>query len=164
VLSGTVAISGAATIPTTNFVTGAVVDTRQAQTARPAGATCADYAHGFEHAPNVVPLSFVAPVIQTSGFHNIEVSVSMTAGYEGPGTYDTTHTPSLSGSAVEGIGVGASEVYTVFNSKDSGAMTLTVNADGSGSLTIEHWDSDEVRQVAGSSQVNVSGVVSWVCH
>jgi hypothetical protein len=41
---------------------------------------------------------------------------------------------------------------------------LTVNADGSGSLRIEHWDSDEVRQTAGSSQVNISGVVSWSCQ
>lgn len=57
-----------------------------------------------------------------------------------------------------------SPVYTVFESKDSGEMILTVHADGSGSLQIEHWDSDEVRQVAGSSQVNISGVVTWECH
>jgi hypothetical protein len=88
----------------------------------------------------------------------------MSAGYSGPGTYDSAQVPSLQGSAVEGIGAGSSAVYTVFNSKDSGEMILTVKADGSGSLQIEHWDSDEVRQVAGASQVNVSGVVTWDCR
>lgn len=103
-------------------------------------------------------------MIQTSGFHSIYVQVIMRTGYTGPGTYDSGRIPSMSGNAIEGIGTGSSAVYTVFNAKDSGAMTLTVKPDGSGSLQIEHWDSDEVRQVAGSSQVNISGVVTWACN
>lgn len=163
-LSGTVAISGGATIPTTPFATDAQLDTGQTQVAPPPGATCADYANGFKHAPNVVPLSFVAPMIQTSGFHSIYVQVIMSTGYAGPGRYDSAHIPSMSGSAVEGIGTASSLVYTVFHARDSGSIVLTVKPDGSGSLQIEHWDSDEVRQVAGSSQVNISGVVTWDCH
>ncbi len=111
-----------------------------------------------------MPLSFVAPMIQTSGFHSIYVQVIMRTGYTGPGTYDSERVPSMSGSAVEGIGTGSSAVYTTFNAKDSGRMILTVRPDGSGSLQIEHWDSDEVRQIAGSSQVNISGMVSWACN
>jgi hypothetical protein len=163
-LSGTVEISGGATIPSSHFSTDARMDTGQMQIPPPAGSTCADYSDGFQHAPNVVPLSFVGPVVQTSGYHNIYVGVVMSSGYAGPGTYDSAQTPSLSGSAVEGIGIGSSAVYTVFNSRDSGAMTLTVSADGSGTLKLEHWDSDEVRQAPGSSQVNISGVISWKCH
>jgi hypothetical protein len=163
-LVGTVAISGAATIPATQFTTGAQLDAGQTQTAAPAGATCADYAHGFEHAPNVVPLSFVGPLIQTDGFHNIYVQATMATGFKGPGVYDSAHVPSLRGNAVEGIGTGATQVYTVFHAGDAGATVLTVNADGSGSLRIDHWDSDEVRQTAGSSQVSISGVVSWTCQ
>lgn len=157
VLSGTISISGGATIPATAFITHAQVDAGQTLTAPPPAATCTDYAHGFEHVPDAVSGSFVAPVIQTSGYHSIYVTVSMTQGYSGPGIYDTDRTPTLSGTAIEGIGSGASAVYTVFKSRDSGVLTLIVNADGSGSLTINHWDSAEVRQREGTSQVNVSG-------
>jgi hypothetical protein len=164
VLSGTVSISGAATIPTTTFEVGAQLDAGQTEIAPPAGATCADYARGFAGMPMSVPHSFVAPALQTTGQHNIYVGVMMTGGYTGPGTYMAPAVRTLTGAAVEGIGADASAVYTVFHSGDAGSMTLTVNPDGSGSLHFEHWDRDEVRQVPGQSQVNVSGVITWVCR
>ena len=39
--------------------------------------------------------------------------------------------------------------------RDQGAIDLTVMPDGSGSLKVERWDSDEVRQTAVESQVSI---------
>jgi hypothetical protein len=164
-LAGTVTISGAATIPSTTFLTAAQMQSGDHEVAPPAGATCADYARGFAtgFAPSAGP-GFAAPAIQTAGYHNIYVALTMSSGYHGPGTYTLQNTPSMSGVAVEGIGTGSSAVYTVFKAKNGGRATLTVNADGSGSLQIDHWDSDEVRQAPGASQVYIFGSVRWVCH
>jgi hypothetical protein len=165
VLSGRVSISGAASIPTTSFTVDAQMEVGAHQTAPPSQATCADYADGFAGtAPPSGGVGFVAPMLQTSGYHSIYVGVMMTTGYQGPGTYDTTRNPSLIGVAVEGIGSAGAVVYTVFHSIDHGAMTLTVLADGSGSLRIVHWDSDEVRQTVGTSQVTINGIVTWACR
>jgi hypothetical protein len=46
--------------------------------------------------------------------------------------------------------------YTLFHAKDQGAFDLTVMPDGSGLLKIEAWNSDEVRQTAGESQVSTA--------
>jgi hypothetical protein len=161
-LSGTVSISGAATIPSTRFTVGAQMEVGENQTSPPPRSTCADYADGFAAAPGA-GIGFVAPMLQTDGSHNIYVDVTITTGYHGPGAYESKGSPSLAGSAVEGIGSGASAVYTVFHSADDGLTTLIVRADGSGSLTITHWDSDEVRQVPGVSQVSINGLVTWTC-
>lgn len=103
-------------------------------------------------------------MIQTSGFHNIYVGVTMSSGYRGPGTYTLQNTPSMTGVAVEGIGAAGSAVYMVFNATDGGHATLIVRPDGSGSLKIDHWDSDEVRQGPGASQVYIFGSVEWTCR
>ena len=70
----------------------------------------------------------------------------------------------MTGVAVEGIGAAGSAVYTVFNARDGGHATLVVRPDGSGSLKIDHWDSDEVRQGPGASQVYIFGSVEWTCR
>lgn len=158
-LSGTVSISGAATIATTTFTVGAQMENGQQPVSPPSGATCADYANGFTSSEGK---GFVVPMLQTYGYHNIFVGVTIAGGYNGPAAYTSADTPLLTGSAVEGIGT-TSAVYTVFHAKDQGAITVTVNPDGSGSLTITHWDSDEVRQTAGESQVNINGIVNWSC-
>lgn len=158
-LSGTVSISGAATIATTSFTVGAQMEKGQQTVSLPSDATCADYANGFM---STAGRGFVAPMLQTQGDHNIYVGVTIDGGYKGPGTYTSADTPLLDGSAVEGIGT-TSAVYTVFHANDQGAITLTVKPDGSGSLTIQHWDSDEVRQTAGESQVSINGIVTWSC-
>ena len=51
--------------------------------------------------------------------------------------------------------VTTSPVYTVLYRTDQGAIDLTVMPDGSGSLKVERWDSDEVRQTAVESQVSI---------
>ena len=132
-LSGTVSISGAATIPATTFTVGAQVEVGQLQATPAPGASCADYARGLAGATGGGDgVGFAAPMLQTSGYHNIYVGVSMPSGYRGPGTYDNAHDPLLTGTAVEGIGSGSAAVFTVFHARDAGTITLTVHPDGSG--------------------------------
>jgi hypothetical protein len=165
ILSGTVSIAGAATIPTTSFTVDAQLEEGAAQASPLPNASCAEYSNGFSSAPTAsAGVGFAAPMLQTTGYHSIYVSVTMARGYKGPGVYDSVQTPSLAGIAVEGIGSPGVAWYTVFHANDQGATTLIVHPDGSGSVRIVHWDSDEVRQAPGVSQVAIDGIVTWTCR
>jgi hypothetical protein len=123
--------------------------------APPAHDTCADYANGFAQHPT----SFVPPAVKTSGTTTLYLTTTLASGYHGPGTYTSTTSPMLSGQAAVGVGDvgdlnGAGYIDT-FRSGFPGTTTLTVHADGSGTLEFSSW---------GSDATIISGMVQWVCQ
>lgn len=117
--------------------------------------TCADYASGFAQNPT----SFVVPALKTSGTTTLYLTTTLASGYHGPGTYSSATSPMLSGRMAVGIGDvgdlnGAGYIDT-FRSGFPGTTTLTVHADGSGTLEFSSW---------GSDATIISGTVQWVCQ
>jgi hypothetical protein len=117
--------------------------------------TCADYAQGFAQNPT----SFAVLALQTNGTPNtLYLTTTIASGYHGPGTYTSQSTPMLRGQVAVGVGAlgdlnGAGYIDT-FRSGFPGTTTLTVEADGSGTLAFSSW---------GSDGTILSGSVSWLC-
>ena len=116
------------------------------------GDTCADYASGFTQNPT----SFAVPELQTTVGTTVYVRIAMAHGYRGSGTYTSCSTPMLIGVVALGVGdlAGAGYIDT-FRSGYPGTTTLTVRADGSGTVVFSGWD---------SGGADISGSISWICE
>lgn len=156
-LSGTVATRGDYWI-TSAFTAPGEMETNGDPTPAPPAATCRDYAGGLGGAG-----TFAAPEVHTTaGSNPLFVRTTIDSGYTGPGTYTSTRNPSLTGIASVTLNVGGSTAYTLYNSKKAGGtVTLTVQADGSGSVSFADWGSDETRQ--GISGGSLDGTIQWSC-
>lgn len=126
-------------------------------TPAPAGTTCAEYANGVGNRS-----AFVSPEIHTAGNPNVYVRVVVSPGYAGPGSYTTENAPGLTGAAVVSIEQGPGPALQLYNSRHGGSTTLTVAADGSGTLTFTRWGTDEVRQ--GHIAGHLWGTIRWECR
>jgi hypothetical protein len=109
---------------------------------------------------------FVAPEFDvTSDDHGIYFLGMMSDGYHGPGVYQSSTEPSLSGTIAAAVGVGGGQqpAYSIFRSHIKGASMLTVHDDGSGTFLFSGWGGDEVRGSTGSA-ASISGTVTWQCR
>ncbi|HYL71243.1 MAG TPA: hypothetical protein VEY89_08080 [Candidatus Dormibacteraeota bacterium] len=153
-LTGTVSVTEAAALSAQFHVpVGAT------QTGAPAGTTCASYAQGTSG-------GFTPPVFDvTTNDHSIYFGATMPSGYAGPGTYDSSSVPSLTGTVAVAVGTdpGQQPATSIYRSRISGHSTLMVRPDGSGVFQFSEWGSDEVRGDTGSAAI-VSGTVTWSCH
>lgn len=121
-------------------------------------ASCAEYAMGFQAtSQDDNARAFLPPVVQTTGKPAVFIRSMISSGYGGPGTYNSNATPGLSGGAtVQG------DAFTVYHSTTGSTTTLTVQPDGSGTLSFSRWRSTEVR--GGIIAGYLSGTVTWSCH
>ena len=126
-------------------------------TPAPATATCSQYARGLGKAD-----TFVSPEIHTSGNPNVYFRAIVNPGFSGPGTYTTQNAPGLTGAAIVSIEQGPGPSSQLYNTRHGGSTTLTVAADGSGTLTFTRWGSDEVRQ--GHIAGYLWGNIRWICR
>jgi len=117
-----------------------------------AGATCSNYAEGFDENP----ISFTPPEVQTVGGANTAyVQSRLSIGYHGPGTYTSRSNPQLGGAVAIGVGdLEGSGYIDTFRSGPPGTTTLTVNPDGSGRLVFSSWSGGDT---------TISGTVIWTC-
>ena len=149
------------------FSASAAIEVAGTQTPAPAGSTCADYAEGFdEDAQDGGGKGFDAPEVHSVevNHESMYVSVSLAGGYAGPGTYDSRRTSSLAGYASQDVDNASGIVTTPFESRVHGLTTLTVNADGSGSLGLTNWGSTEVHGATGAGGVSINASITWVCQ
>lgn len=126
-------------------------------TPAPASATCSQYARGLGDGH-----SFVSPEIHTSGNPNVYFRAVISPGFSGPATYSSNTAPGLSGVAIVSIEQGQGPSLQVYNTRHGGSTTLTVGADGSGTLTFTRWGTDEVRQ--GHIAGYLWGTIRWTCR
>lgn len=154
VLTGSISVQGDFTIASA-FSTPAQLLVRASPAAAPATSTCVDYARGFHNTTG-----FVAPEVHTAGDPNVYFEATV-AGYAGPGTYSGRTIPGFNGAAAVTVGT-PSGATSVYNPRRGGTTTLTVAADGSGSLTFSRWTSTEVR--GGNIAGYLDGTVQWVCR
>lgn len=154
-LTGTITVIHAYA-ETDTFTTRAEIETGGATTAAPAGFTCADYARGIRDPRRSGAITFVTPVVETdgstAGAFPVHFATGIDAGYAGPGTYESSTLHSLTGSLVVNVGQ-----FIDFFRSDPGMTTLTVNPNGSGTLSYTNWFSN-------GSQSHISGTVAWTCH
>jgi hypothetical protein len=154
-LSGSIETSGDFRV-TGSFTADAAMVVGPIPTPAPDTATCTKYARGLGN-----PGTFVSPAIHTTGNPSVFVQVVINPGYTGPGTYMQSSL-GFSGTASVSIQQGQGPVYQVYNTRHGGTATLTVAADGSGTLVFTKWGSDEVRQghIAGF----LWGTIQWTCR
>jgi hypothetical protein len=122
-----------------------------------APSTCAEYAKGVAAGSQREGLSFLAPVVQTTGSPAVYLRVAISFGYFGPGTYTSGATPGVAGTASV-----ADDDFALYHSTNASMMTVTVRPDGSGTLSFSRWRADEVR--GGIIAGHLGGTVSWVCR
>jgi hypothetical protein len=103
--------------------------------------------------------------VRTARINNesVYVSVSMSKGYAGPGTYDSRLNHSLSGYAAQDVDNAAGIETTIFSSGIHGETLLTVGPDGSGSLDLTDWGSGEVHGATGAGGVRINARIDWRC-
>ncbi len=155
VLTGSASVNGAY-IDGGTFTTRAQVLLGGTPAPAPAGYTCGDYARGYPPSSSG-SRSFVAPALDTGGANAVELSVVMTAGYRGPGSYSSTLQPQLTGTASITIPPASAPQFDSFASRFYGAVELTVLPNGSGSVKMINWGSS-------GSDSRISGSASWDCR
>jgi len=152
-------------VASANFTAPADIEVSGVQTPAPSGTTCADYAKGYPNdAQHGGGAGFDTPGPQTTGTAatpGVYLAVSLPTGYHGPGTYSGRTTAALSGAATVAVQTAQSPAYSVFHAR-GGETTLTVAADGSGSVTFSRWANDETRGGNGTGFIN--GVMTWTCR
>jgi hypothetical protein len=159
-------VTGAVQLSST-FSAPAALEVAGTQTPAPAGSTCAEYARGFDRpAQDGGGKGFDAPEVHSAKVNRqtMYVSVSMATGYAGPGTYDSRRNSSLTGYAAQDVDNASGVATTSFTPRIHGFTTLTVNADGSGSLVLTDWGSTEVHGAVGAGGVSINASVTWVCQ
>lgn len=157
-LAGMVSISGQFVV-TASFAVPVEVGAGAHQTAAPSGMTCGDYANGYS--ANSQAQSFDSPAAQTGGSPSVYVSVTLPTGYNGPGTYSARTSPALTGVATVAVTTAEGPSYYVFRSQ-GGDTTLSVAADGSGTVLLSNWPDTESR--GGNGTGRITGTVSWMCR
>lgn len=156
ILAGTVSVQGDYEI-SASFTTRVAEHAAGVPTPPAMPATCAAYARGFVASQDDNTRAFLPPVVQTTGKPAVFIRTTIGSGYAGPGTYNSNATPGLSGGAtVQG------DAFTVYHSTTASQTVLTVQPDGSGTLSFSQWRSTEVR--GGIIAGYLSGTVTWTCR
>jgi hypothetical protein len=166
-LTGTISVMGGVQLTSTFSAPAAVDVASGTQSPEPAGSTCAQYAMGFDRpAQEGGGKGFDAPEVHSAvvNHQSMYVSVSVGTGYAGPGTYDSRQNGSLRGYAGQDVENPTGVATTPFDSRMHGVTILTVNPDGSGSISMADWGSTEVHGAVGAGGVSISGSITWVCQ
>jgi hypothetical protein len=148
---GTIAITGAATVNSTftqlhPAVAGGDVSAEQAQQTCAKAAVVGDANFGI----GVSGDTWQVPTNSSDISAPANVNVTLHTGrWQGPGTYSVDAL-----SVTSGVRINNSTYYDLTNAS---AAQLTVNPDGSGSLTFQN------APVTGQSTPTISGAVSWTC-
>lgn len=154
-LIGSVSVQGDYQI-SGDFSSRAEMEVGAVPTSAPASSTCTQYASGFGSS------RFVAPEVHSGTDPSLYVRATIDADYAGPGTYTNRGSPPVHGDATVSVGSSVGNVFTIYNSRQSGSATLTVAADGSGTLSFSRWGSTESR--AGHIAGFLDGTVQWTCR
>jgi hypothetical protein len=166
-LTGTISVTDGVRLTSTFSAPAAVDAASGIQSPEPAGSTCPQYAMGFDRpAQEGGGKGFNAPEVHSSviNHQSMYVSVSVGTGYTGPGTYDSRQNGSLRGYAGQDVANPSGVATTPFDSRVHGVTMLTVNPDGSGSISMADWGSTEVHGAVGAGGVSISGSITWVCQ
>ncbi|MBV9100312.1 MAG: hypothetical protein JOZ46_03935 [Candidatus Dormibacteraeota bacterium] len=122
-------------------------------TPAPAGYSCADYAAGRLGSNG----EFALPEVETHGDPSVYVHLTVTAGYTGAGTYDSSTGHNVTGGAVVTEGNTSNGGFLdAFRAASDTTISVTVHPDGSGVVNALNWYSSD-------SDSELSGVITWTC-
>lgn len=141
-------------------------------TAEASGAVTATGAGGWASSSNTDCTALVAagaarilelPNLLPAGENKITVALTRIGAYTGPGTY--TLAASATGGAMPDMFPAVRIADRAFNNGDGSAATITINADGSGSLTATGLvEMDAMQGVTPDPTARLDFAMQWTCQ